>query len=82
VVERALIAAVLGPHDGKDPEFGEIGFAAKRLDDPVVLVALEPVAFEEAGIDVTRHDDDARSRKTSPTTASAAAARPSARVMY
>src|SRR6267378_3117478 len=51
---RALVAAVLRPHDREDPELGQIRLAAEELHDAVVLVALQAVAFENLRID--RHD--------------------------
>ena len=48
---RALVAAVLRPHDGEDAELGQRRLAPQRADDAVVLVGLETVAFEDAGFD-------------------------------
>src|SRR4029453_18000769 len=51
VPTRALVAAVLRPHDRKDPEFGQRRFASKGLDDAIVLISRETVTFEEGGVD-------------------------------
>ena len=44
---RALVAAVLGPHDGENTELGQIRLASHEADDAFVLVGLEAVAFED-----------------------------------
>ena len=43
---RALVAAVLGPHHREDAELGQVRLAAHERDDALVLVGLEPVAFD------------------------------------
>ena len=47
---RALVAAVLGPHHGEDAQLGQVRLAAEKRDDAVVLIAFQPVAFENLGI--------------------------------
>ena len=44
---RALVAAVLRPHHGKDAELGQVRLAAEELHDAIVFVALQPVPFEK-----------------------------------
>ena len=48
---RALVAAVLGPHHREDAELGHVRLAAEETDDALVFVGLQPVAFENLGID-------------------------------
>ena len=43
---RALVAAVLRPHHRENAELGEVRLAAHEPDDALVLVRLQPVAFE------------------------------------
>src|SRR5262245_15708580 len=47
---RALIAAVLGPHDGKNAKLGEGGLAPKHFDDALILVACESMLLEQFGV--------------------------------
>ena len=43
---RALVAAVLGPHHGEDPELRQVRLASEQRDDARVLVGLEAVSIE------------------------------------
>src|SRR5216117_4026434 len=47
----ALVAAVLRPHHREDAELGDVRLAAEELDNPRVLVRLQPVTFEHLRID-------------------------------
>src|SRR4051812_22667760 len=51
---RAFVAAVLGPHDGKNAELGQRRLPLQRLDDALVLVGVEAVAGER-GLVVLTH---------------------------
>ena len=44
---RALVAAVLRPHHGKDAELGEGRLAAEHLEDALIFVARQAVLLEE-----------------------------------
>src|SRR5262245_11840051 len=48
---RALVAAVLRPHDREDSELGQVRFTAEESRDPVELFASEPVALEDLRVD-------------------------------
>ena len=48
---RALVGAVLGPHDGEDAELGEGGGAAQSLLHASVLVRGDAVLFQKRGRD-------------------------------
>ena len=47
----ALVAAVFGPHDREDAQFGEVGFLADELDDELVFFPGQVVLFEYVFID-------------------------------
>ena len=48
---RALVAAVLRPHDREQAELGQIRLAADELDDARVFVGRDAVALERRGIE-------------------------------
>jgi hypothetical protein len=48
---RALVAAVLRPHDREDPELGQRRLAPEHLDDAGVFVVGNAVTFEKLLID-------------------------------
>src|SRR5690606_1858580 len=48
---RALVAAVLRPHDREDAELREIRFPPEKLDDSLVLLCGDAVALEDFGVD-------------------------------
>ncbi len=43
---RALVAAVLGPHHGEQPELEQVGLAAHQLQDAFVFVRLDAMTFK------------------------------------
>src|SRR5207249_4886746 len=51
---RALVAAVLGPHDRKNAELGQIRLAAEKLHDAAVFVRFQSVTFEHLRVDHRR----------------------------
>src|SRR4051794_38111556 len=48
---RALVAAVLRPHHGEDAELGHGRLAPEHLDNALIFVAGESVAFENLIVD-------------------------------
>ena len=46
-----FVGAVLGPHDGEEAELGEVGLAAERPADPLVLLRGQVMTREEVGGD-------------------------------
>ena len=48
---RALVAAVLRPHDGEDAELDEVRLAAHRVQDALVFVGAEAVVGNDLGRD-------------------------------
>ena len=71
---RALVAAVLGPHDREDAELGEIRLAADELDDAVVLAWRDAVAFQRRGVNMACASDP---RLVSVSTTDSNSSRPS-----
>jgi hypothetical protein len=46
-----LVAAVLRPHHGKDPELGEVGLTFQDLDDSLILFLAETMAGDGICVD-------------------------------
>ena len=61
---RALVAAMLGPHDREDAQLHQIGLAAQRVQDAFVFCGAEAVLFDDFGGD--RGFDCCHARALSP----------------
>ena len=48
---RALVGAMLRPHDREDPQFGDIGFAAQRVQDALIFLFIEAMFGNDLGGD-------------------------------
>ena len=46
---RALVAAMLGPHDRENAEFDEVGLAAEGVEDAVIFFRSEAMLGDDFG---------------------------------